>query len=177
MRAMVLLVSVAVTPVTLAAQAPTAVPKPGPEQKQLESFVGKWTYEGQAETSPYGPAGPLTSVETYEWLPGGFFLSHHFDMRQGGVEIKGLEVLGYDGRGKAYTTRAFDNFGNSSSWKATVKGSTWSWTGDSEVGGKPLHERCTTTFTGPDATRVLCEYSTDGAKWMKNFETRGKRTK
>jgi hypothetical protein len=177
MRAMVLLVSAVALPTTLAAQTPTAVPKPGPEHKQLESFVGKWTYEGQAEASPYGPAGKVTSVEAFEWLPGGFFLSHHYDVRQAGVEFKGIEILGYDGRSKGYTTHAFDNFGNSSSWKATVKGSAWSWTGDSEVGGKPLRERCTTTFTGPDAATVLCEYSTDGAKWLKNFESKGTRTK
>ncbi len=177
MRSLLLLVSAVVVPATLAAQAPAAVPKPGPEQKPLESFVGKWSFEGQAEASPYGPAGKIASVETYEWLPGGFFLLHHYDFRQAGVEIKGMEVLGYDRRSKAYTTRAYDNFGNSSAWKAAVAGGTWSWTGESEVGGKPLHERCTVAFEGPDVITSNCEYSTDGTKWLGNFKARGTRVK
>jgi hypothetical protein len=37
------------------AQAPT-LPKPGPEQKKPEVFVGTWTYDGEAKKIAFGPA-------------------------------------------------------------------------------------------------------------------------
>jgi hypothetical protein len=167
-----ILVSVVIT-----AQSPAIAPKPGPEHKRLDAFAGTWNIEGQAQPSPYGPAGKLTSVDTYEWMPGGFFMTHHWDTRQGGVEIKGMEVLGYDSRGKAYTSRIFDNLGSSGSWKATVQGATWTWTGDTEVAGKPLKERCTTLVANAASFTTKCEFSTDGTKWLTNFDLKGTRAK
>jgi hypothetical protein len=162
---------------TLSAQAPPPAAKPGPEHKRLDVFVGKWNTEGQAQASPYGPAGKMTSVETFEWMPGGFFMIHHWDTRQGGVELKGLEVLGYDSHSKMYSTRFFDNLGSSGFMKATLLGNAWTWTGDSEVGGKPLKERCTTTLVSSDAWTSKCEFSSDGAKWLPNFDLKSARAK
>jgi hypothetical protein len=163
---------------TLAAQAPAQAPRPGPEHQRLEVFLGKWTQEGQAQVSPYGPAGKVTSTDTYEWLPGGFFMLHRWEARQGTVEFKATEILGYDAHNRVYTSRVFDNFGNSALWKATLHGNTWTWTGDSEVGGKPLKERCTFAFGNPATSFSLkCAYSTDGAKWLPNFELTSTRAK
>lgn len=159
------------------AAAPAAAPKPGPELKKLDMFVGKWKQEGQAQVSPYGPAGKLTSVDSYEWMPGGFFMTHHWDAVQAGVAIKGMEVIGYDAAKKVYTTRFFDNYGNSGWQTATVQGNTWTWTGDSEVGGKPIKEKCTVTVVSQDLVTAKCEYSTDGAKWLPNFDLKSTRAK
>ena len=171
------IMSLAVVPMALGAQSTASAPKPGPEHRRLEVFVGKWNVDGQAQASPYGPAGKLTSVDTWTWMPGGFFMTHHWDSKQGGVEIKGMEILGYDSRSKVYTSRFYDNLGNSGPWKGTVQGNAWTWTGDTEVAGKPLKERCTTVVATADAMTSKCEYSTDGGKWLPNFElkyTRGK---
>jgi len=163
--------------VAIVAQSAAVAPKPGPEHKRLDAFVGKWNVEGQAQASPYGPSGKLSSVDTFEWMPGGFFMTHHWDARQGGVAIKGMEVLGYDGHTKGYTSRFFDNLGNSGSWRATVQGNTWTWTGETEVAGKPLKERCTNVVSSPDAFSSKCEYSTDGTKWLTNFDLKATRAK
>lgn len=176
-RSALLLVSLLAVPGALGAQSATVVPKPGPELKRLAVFVGKWNFEGQAQASPYGPAGKLTAVDRYEWMPGGFFMTHHWDARQGGVEIKGMEVIGYDSDTKGYTSRFFDNFGNSGSFKASFQNNTWTWTGDSEVAGKALKERCTVRVASPTVLTAKCEYSTDGAKWLTNFESKGSRAK
>ena len=53
------------------AQAPEA-PKPGPEHKALQYFVGKWTSEGELKPGPFGPGGKMTSQDTCEWFAGGF---------------------------------------------------------------------------------------------------------
>ena len=177
MRLGLVLVLLLVVPGGFAAQAPVAAPKPGPELKRLDAFVGKWNTEGQAQASPYGPAGKLTAVDTFEWFTGGFFMSHHWDARQGAVQIKGMEMIGYDSRAKVYTSRFFDNAGNSGTFKATVQGNVWTWTGESEVAGKPLKERCTATVVSADVLTNKCEYSTDGAKWLTNFELKSTRAK
>ena len=157
--------------------APAAAPKPGPELKKLDMFVGKWKSEGEAQVSPYGPAGKLTSADSYAWMPGGFFMTHHWDVVQAGVAIKGMEVIGYDATKKVYLTRFFDNFGNSGWQTATVQGNTWTWTGDSEVGGKPIKERFVVVVVSPDIVTVKGEYSTDGAKWLPNFDLKSTRAK
>jgi hypothetical protein len=172
------LFSLLLVPATVAAQTPAPAPKPGPEQQRLEIYLGKWTQVGEAQASPYGPAGKLTSTDTYEWLPGGFFMLHRWEARQGAVEFKATEILGYDARKRVYTSHFFDNFGNSGSYKTTVQGNTWTTTGDSEVGGKPLKERLTTVFGKPATSCSLkAEYSTDGAKWLPNFSLTSTRAK
>jgi uncharacterized protein DUF1579 len=159
---------------TLSAQS-AAPAKPGPEHQRLAAFVGTWNSEGEAQQSPYGPAGKLSAVETYEWLPGGFFLSHRWDVKQGSSQFQGLEIIGYDGRNKAYTSRIFDSMGNSGTFRARVQGNAWTWTGDSDVGGKPLKERCTIVILRADVYTNKCEYSLDGVKWQLNFEQRSTR--
>jgi hypothetical protein len=176
-RSTVLVFSVFVLTATVMGQSGATAQKPSPELKQFDVLVGKWNIEGQAQASPYGPAGKITEVDTFEWMPGGFFMTHHWDARQGGVEIKGMEVLGYDGKSKVYTSRFFDNLGSTGSWKGTFQANAWTWTGDTEVGGKPLKERCTTVVTSPGALTSKCEFSSDGTKWLPNFEAKGTKAK
>jgi hypothetical protein len=40
----------------LLAQAPRVPPKPGPEHKKLEYFLGKWTVENEIKANEYVPA-------------------------------------------------------------------------------------------------------------------------
>jgi hypothetical protein len=73
-------------------------PKPGAGQQRLNVFVGTWHMEGQQCEGPIGPAANIRAVETYEWLPGEFFLVHRFEGRVGDVEAGCLEIIGlYDG--------------------------------------------------------------------------------
>ena len=152
------------------AQTSVQAPKPGPEHQRLEVFLGKWTQVGEAQASPYGPEAKLMSTDTYEWMPGGFFMLHRLESRQGTVNFKATEILGYDSRNRVYRSYIFDNFGNSGSYKVTQQGNTWISIGDSEVGGKLLKERYTIVFRSPATVFSLkAEYSTDGAKWLPNF--------
>ena len=58
----------------LLAQAPPAPPKPGPEHKKLEYFVGKWTAESEIKANEFVPAGKSVGTETYTLGPGGFYV-------------------------------------------------------------------------------------------------------
>ena len=174
-RALGTLVATVIVSVALPGQSP-APPRPGPEHQKMAAFLGKWSFEGQAQASPYGPAGKATSLDIFAWLPGNFFLEHQWDSKQGGVQIIGREIVGYDSAAKAYTSRFFDNFGNTGSIKGTVNGTVWTWTAESVVAGKALKERGTVTISG-DTITSKWEYSTDGSKWLPNFEVKGTRVK
>src|SRR5258705_11179078 len=112
MRSVVSVVSAIVVSSMLAAQAP-AVPQPSPDHQKLAVFLGKWSFDGQAQASPYGPSGGITSTDTFAWLPGNLFMEHHWDVNQGGKSIVGMEILGDESASKWYTSQFFDNSGES----------------------------------------------------------------
>lgn len=55
-------------------------------------------------------------MDTYEWLPGGFFLIHRVDGRMGEAEVTAIEIIGFDASIQAYLTRSFDNQGNAGTY-------------------------------------------------------------
>jgi hypothetical protein len=163
-------------PVVPAAQAP-AVARPGAEYKRLDQFVGSWTTVGTTQAGHAAGVGKLTSNETYEWMPGGYFLVHRWDSQVASATVNGFEVLGFDGRTKAYTSRFFDSMGTSGTLRATPQGNAWTWAGDADAAGKPLKQRCTTILVNPDTFTTRCEYSPDGFKWQTALESRSTRVK
>lgn len=164
-----LALSVALLPVWLYAQ--PAAPR------RLDAFVGSWTTVGTAQASPLGPAGRLSTVESFEWLPGGFFLVHRWEGQLGSAEVNGLEVLGFDARTKVYTSRFFDQAGMTGTLRANPQGNAWSWAGDTDIGGKLVKQRCTTILVNADTFTTRCEYSADGFKWLTMLESRSTRVK
>jgi hypothetical protein len=57
-----------------AAMAQTGAPKPGPELKKLDVFVGTWTLAGTLKPGMMGSGGTMTENEKCEWMEGGFYL-------------------------------------------------------------------------------------------------------
>jgi len=84
----------------LLAQAPPAPPTPAPEHKKLESFVGKWTVEGEIKANPFLRAGKTVSTETATLGPGGFYV----ESRNEGPSGTRLGIIGYDSHAKVYTS-------------------------------------------------------------------------
>jgi hypothetical protein len=143
--------------------------------RRLDAFVGSWTTVGTAQASPLGPAGRLSTIETFEWLPGGFFLVHRWEGQQGNTDVNGLEVLGFDARNKVFTSRFFDHAGLTGTLRAHPQGNAWTWAGDADIGGKLVKQRCTTILVNPDTFTTRCEYSADGFKWLAWLESRSTR--
>jgi hypothetical protein len=56
---------------------------PSRELRRLEPLVGRWTVKGYAQESLAGPAGPVRSRESFEWLDGGYFLVHRYETHFG----------------------------------------------------------------------------------------------
>jgi hypothetical protein len=126
----------------------------GEDQRPLEVFVGTWRVNGQN----HDPVAPMTGEDSYEWLPGGFFLVNRWDRRIGNTQHTGLGVMGYDPASGTYRDNAFDNLGYVRMYRLSVAGRVWTFTGP--------YERATYRFSDAGGTiAVQWERSRDGRHW------------
>ena len=99
---------------TTAAFAQMDIPKPGPELKKLDYFVGHWTAEGDVKPGPMGPGGKFTKEEHSEWMDGGYFVVIHSKYSGAGMPSgTSTAYMGYDTQEKVYTYDAFRQHGRS----------------------------------------------------------------
>jgi hypothetical protein len=164
---------VAVAGVALA-QAPEA-PKPGPELKPLQYFVGKWTSEGELKPGPFGPGGKMTSQDTCEWFAGGFHVVCRGTGKMPSGSVSSLGIVGYSAAEKSYTFYGIDNMGMGDLSKGTKSGNTWTFTSKSSMNGQTFHSRYTMTEVSPTSYTFKWDTSADGTKWATAME--GKSTK
>jgi len=99
--------------------------------ERLNAFVGKWRTEGEIRSAPTTQAIEFTATDTYEWLPGGYFLLHRFDADMPDGYVSGIEVIGHSPEGMTYPMYSFDSRGNMSIMQARVEGIRWAFTGES----------------------------------------------
>lgn len=142
--------------------------EPGPLHEQLTPFIGRWKVKGKnAPLAPDAPSTEVTGEETYEWLPGGFFVLNRWDRRLGhdGRHI-GTGILGVGPSEQAYTSDSFDNLGYHRHYELSVAGRVWTFRGE--------FERAVLTF-GPSAAdfHVQWELSKDGSSWQPLCELQG----
>ncbi len=141
-------------------------PKPGAGHQRLNVFVGTWHTEGQQCESPVGPASEIRAVETYEWLPGEFFLVHRFEGQVGDSAAACIEIIGYDAQSQSYPTHTFYNYGLAHEWQSHERDGTWTLAGNWPMQGKSVIVRCTTAFSDAGNTmKSKWEQSSDGSSW------------
>jgi hypothetical protein len=107
---------------------PTAVQQ---EHKRLDVFVGKWTIEGVTKD---GRTVAIRGTETYQWMPGGFFLMHNLNVRVGEDDYYAHEIIGYDASRQQFTINSFDSWGQKDNYQATVQNNAWTYSGQSRRG-------------------------------------------
>jgi hypothetical protein len=162
--------------ITAAAFAQMGPPKPGPELKKLDYFLGTWTSEGEAKPGPMGPGGKFTESGHGEWMDGGFFLVIHSDFKGGTMgNATGTAYMGYNADEKVYTYDEFNSMGESVHSKGTVDGDTWNWANDMKMGPQTMKTRYTMKILSPTSYTFKLEMSPDGTKWDTVME--GKATK
>ncbi|HKR33455.1 MAG TPA: DUF1579 family protein [Steroidobacteraceae bacterium] len=150
-------------------------PKPGPEQKALGYFAGKWTSEAEMKPGPFGPGGKMTSVDTCEWFAGGFQLVCRGQGSGAMGSMTTLGVIAYSPTEKSYTYYGIDSTGMADYSKGQKSGKTWSFGSKSEMNGKPFHSRYTMVESSPTSYTYKWDMSEDGTKWTTVME--GKSTK
>jgi hypothetical protein len=158
----------------LLAQAPAA-PKPGPEHKPLQYFVGKWTSEGEIKPGPLGPGGKVTSSDSCEWFTGGFQVVCRGEGSGAMGKMSSLGVMAYSAADKAYTYYGIDNMGSSELAKGNKSGNNWTFTSTSSFAGQTFQSRFTIVEASPKEYTFRWESSQDGKKWAVLME--GKSTK
>jgi uncharacterized protein DUF1579 len=134
------------------AQVPPERPKPGPEQKKLESFLGKWKVESEIKANGYVPAGKGVTTETYTLGPGGFWV----ERRAEGQIPETFGIIAYDSYAKVYVSYYASSVGLVGTGTGTVNGNTWTWTVEDRLAGKAVKGRTTITFSS--ASRYTLKY-------------------
>jgi hypothetical protein len=99
--------------------------------KHLDRLVGKWNTKGLILPTTNSAAVEVIGTDTYEWLPGGFFLIHKVDVTIGDDKVQTWEVIGFDNDANHYTMQHYDNKGNSGFMTATHVDDLWIFKGES----------------------------------------------
>lgn len=143
------------------AQTPKKSDKPDPALKQLDVLVGKWVTEWRLKQGSPDKSFHIIGTDTYEWLPGEFFLLHHVDVRMSGLPYQVTEIIGgYDHATHTYPMHSFDSRGNLQVMQALVgdKG-VWTFAGE--------NARATLVVNKDGETmQASWEQTKDGAKWV-----------
>jgi hypothetical protein len=134
------------------------------ELKKLQVFIGKWHAEGksyadrQDKNNPYASAVPWMSDETYEWLPGNFFVLHKWNAMAGDREFIGTEIIGYNKSEKKFFTNFFDNAGFHPIYEATLEGNIWNFSEE--------NTKARVTLTYKDTILFNWEWRNEGSDWL-----------
>lgn len=73
----------------------------------LSPYIGKWKTEGLTRSG-----GIITGTDTYEWIEGGFFLTHKVVVSFNNKKVQSLEITHYDDMEDVFRSQSFDNEGN-----------------------------------------------------------------
>jgi len=157
----------------LAAHAPPAA-TPGPEQKRLGYFVGKWTADGDIKAGPLGPGGKMTSTDDCQWFEGGFSVICRSEGKSPAGPTKSIGILGYSPEEKVYTYYGVDNTSMTmaSVPKGTVQGDTWTYHDEGMMGGKTVKTRVTIKELSPTAYTFKMEIQGADGKWTPMMESK-----
>jgi hypothetical protein len=137
---------------------------PGPEQKKMGVFLGRWHTTGEVAATASTPSAKVDSIDTYEWCPGEFFLLHHAAGKVGDVAINSIEIMGYDAERGRYFGSFFDSTGGFGTEDLRCDGNTWTWRGSNVMGVK--EHRCIAVVSSDGSTvRARHEKSEDGENW------------
>jgi hypothetical protein len=85
---------------------PMQMPAPDPSLKRLEKLVGSWEMKGRTLGSK---EDNVFGRNTFEWLPGGFFLKQTIELNFMGFKIQSLELIGYNPSTKAFSSSVYSN--------------------------------------------------------------------
>jgi hypothetical protein len=136
-------------------------PKPAPELKHLDEFVGTWNTQWRATDNSSNSTFKTIGTDRYEWLPGGFFLIHHVDVHMEDEDYKVIEIIGgYDAASQTYPMRSFDSRGSIQEMTAAVSAEgVWRFV------GKTMRATLIGSADGNTKT-AKWERSSDGLNWL-----------
>jgi Protein of unknown function (DUF1579) len=99
---------------------------------RLHRIAGRWQTSGHVIDEP---ETPVAGTDTYEVLPGGYFLVHHVDVTVGEHPVRAIEIIGEpDAVSGGFLSRSFDSDGNAELMRVTIDDNgVFHFTGGAEV--------------------------------------------
>jgi hypothetical protein len=141
------------------------IPMRGAPHERLKVFIGKWHAagdsfaSGQTKQNPRGATEKWLSDETFEWLPGQFFVMQRWDAMTGANAFQGTAIMGWDDNSQQYMTRSYENHGFVRDYVTRVVGKTWTFNGDTE--------RALVEFSdGGKTQNIAWEWRQPGEDWL-----------
>jgi len=156
-------------------QTATPTPQPGPEHQRLAFMVGKWRSEAEMKPGALGPGGRMTFTQTCEWYSGGFAVVCNSVSNWAHGDVKALSITSYDPGEKRYVYFETNTSGENTLAKGTIDGPTWTWLGQSRMGGKLLRNRFIMKEVPPDAAAYTFEMADGDGPWAEVMH--GKQTR
>ncbi len=151
------------------------MPAPAAEHQKLAYFAGTWKSEGEMKPMGPFPGGKFTGTDHSELFPGGFFVVTRSTGTTPMGPLNELSIMGYDDQAKTYTYSSFSNTGEHEVYTGSVDGDTWTWSGNSDFGGKMFKGRFISKVVSRTVYTYRFDYSPDGTSWTNIME--GKATK
>lgn len=118
-------VSLMILMFVVAAHGQSSTPKPAPELKQADVWIGDWVFSGTRKDSPTGREYTVEWRPHCHWILGGFFLEWDSTYRGNGVELQFLEIAAYDPIKKVYSVSGFASDGSTWALTSTLDKDTW----------------------------------------------------
>jgi uncharacterized protein DUF1579 len=152
---------------------PAGPPKPAPEMKQLDFFLGTWKCDGKMLANPMGPEHAMKTTATGKTDLDGFWVSVRVEEKKtkdSPMPIKGNFQMTYDAAGKKFQAVWVDNFGGwgpatSTGWE----GDKMTFTGEMFGGGQKMGSRDSFTKKS-DKEMVHVGEMQMGGKWSTMME-------
>jgi hypothetical protein len=111
------------------------LPEPSLEIKKLQVFAGKWLVEGQHfSEAPFAANTAFTGVQTYDWLPGNFYLVGKWDRQFNDEEHIGIGMYSFHMDTKEFYLTTYDNMGYERTYKIDSYRHIWKFTNDNQRG-------------------------------------------
>jgi len=156
----------------LAVLAPAlAAAQPGPENKKLDPFVGRWRIEIDVKAAASTPSGKASGTEDCEWFANLHVVCRAEATGPGGL-YKSMRTLSYVPAGKTYASYAIDSIGYAVLTFGQPTGNTWTFS--SEATGYKVRSVVKVTRDGYTATS---EYAGADGKWTTASVVTGTRAK
>jgi hypothetical protein len=179
MKRMVTAVSIMLLMLVVAvAEGQSSTPKPAPEMKRWEVWIGDWALSGTAKDTPTGPEYKVDWHMHGHWILGGFFAQIDQTWKGNGEDVRVLEFLYYDPIKKIHTGFGFANDG--ATWPLTATFNNETSVEDFVVtspDGKLTTCRNTWVFSGDRmAVSGTEESEQNGVRWT-SFRVKGTKSK
>ncbi len=111
----------------VAAQEAPELPKPTPEHKWLEQFVGEWESVSEASFEPGQPPMKCSATIKAKML-GGFWMVSETQSEMLGTKVEAVQTIGYDPEKQKYV----------GSWVDSMVNHMWKYEGSVDASGKLL---------------------------------------